>query len=845
MAIIDIQLPIQSVLPDLRAALADAPSAILAAPPGSGKTTLVPLALLDAPWLAGRKILLLEPRRIAARACAQRMAELLGEAVGQTVGYRIRFEQCLSPQTRIEVVTEGILTRRLQQDPELAGVGLVIFDEFHERSIHADLALALCLDVQAGLRDDLRLLVMSATLDSDALVRLLGSPPVVKGEGYCYPVAVHYLEREPEGRIADLVAGGVLRALEQTQGDILAFLPGTGEIRTAAELLGARLAEKGIALCPLFGEQSREEQDHALRPYADGRRRVVLATAIAETSLTIEGVTTVVDGGWSRRPRFDPNSGLTRLETIRLSRASAEQRAGRAGRLGPGTCFRLWTEATQARLQPYTAPELLESDLAPLLLDLAQWGVTEPTTLRWLDPPPAGAAAQARELLQGLGALDGQGRITAEGQTMAGLGLHPRLSHLLLRAAQRGQGALASDLAALLAERDPMRRRPGESLPVDIEERIAGLARWRRQGAEGARASGLDIGGCRRIDQASRQWQRELGGDGRQPPGNAPLSIGALLSIAYPDRVARLRDPRLNTYTLSAGRGGRIPEGDLLGGREFLVAAHLDAGHRDGRILLAASVELNELRELHADRIEKIERVSWDDEIGAVAAVAEERLGELVLSSRRLQQPDPERVRAVLLEGIRRRGLQVLPWSDTALAWQARLRCLRDWQPEADWPDLSDAGLLASLEAWLLPWLDGMARLDHLQRLDLASILRELLPWARQQEVERLVPTHIDVPSGSHKRIDYRPGEPPVLAVRLQELFGLAETPTVCGGRVPLTLHLLSPAQRPIQITQDLKSFWSRTYPEVKKELKGRYPKHYWPDDPWNAQATARVRSKM
>ncbi len=835
-------LPVHAVLPELRRVLASAQRVVLSAPPGSGKTTLVPLELLNEPWLERKRILMLEPRRLAARASAARMAHLLGEPVGETVGYQVRFDRCLSAATRIEVVTEGILTRRLQHDPELAGVGLVIFDEFHERSLHGDLALALTLDAAESLRDDLRLLVMSATLDTGAVTALLGDATLVTGEGRSYPVVIDYLCVEPKGRIAETAAAGVLRALASDAGDVLLFVPGTGEIRASLEQLHDRLDDPDILLCPLYGELSREEQDRAILPDPGGRRRVVLATSIAETSITIEGVSTVVDSGWARRPSFDPNSGLTRLETLRASRAAVDQRAGRAGRLGPGNCHRLWTESTHSSLAPHTSPEIVEADLAPLALDLAQWGVADPAQLRWMTPPPVGAYAQARELLEGLDALDGGGKITRDGRRMAEMGLHPRLARMLLQAGARGEGALAADLAALLSERDPMRRRTGAINSVDLEERLRLLTLYRERGAGAAREAGADPSACRRIERAARQWRKQMG---KKEEGNAsPLSIGGLLASAYPDRIAQRRGADNHAYRLSSGRGVRLPGGDPLGGSDYLVAAQLDAGRREGRIFLAAELDLAELREIRQSQIASHQVVAWDEGSQSVSVWEEERLGALVLERCRPKSVNPDRVRAAMLEGVRHMGIQSLPWTDSARSLRERLLFLSHWQPEAGWPDWSDDALMASLEEWLAPWLDGISRKEHLERLDIAAILPGPLEWQRRQSLEELAPTHILVPSGSKRRLEYEPGGPPVLAVRLQEMFGLQETPRVCAGKVAVKLHLLSPAQRPIQVTQDLRGFWERTYREVKKELKGRYPKHYWPDDPVSAEATRFTRSR-
>ncbi len=834
------RLPVSDALPELNLALSGAPVAVLAAPPGSGKTTLVPIELIRQNWLQGKKILMLEPRRLAARAAASRMAFLLGEGLGETVGYRIRFDSKVSDRTRIEVLTEGILTRRLQQDAELEGVGLVIFDEFHERSLHADLALALCLDVISGLREDLRILIMSATLNTRELSRLLPDAPIVRAEGRSHPVETRYLQRESEQGIAETLASGALRALKETGGDILAFLPGVGEIRKSVALLENRVPQE-VDLLPLYGDLTRQEQDRAILPSPPGRRKVVFATSIAETSLTIEGIDCVVDAGWSRRPRFDPNSGLSRLETVRVSRASAEQRAGRAGRLGPGVCYRLWSEPLHGRLADFHPPEILEADLAPLALELSQWGVAEPDALTWLDPPPAGSYAQARDLLQSLEALDGQGRITPTGREMARLGLHPRLAHMLLRAFQTGNGQMAADMAAILSERDIVRRSRWQSPSVDLEERLQLLGQWRQQGGGKRAPAAVDSAACARVDVAGKRWLRLLGRKQPAAPGRA--SPGSLLALAYPDRIARRRGGQGSGYLLSSGRGVRMSEDDPMNGEEFLVVPLLDAGHREGRIHLAASITLEEIRSLRPPP-RPLLKVEWDAGSRAVLAREEERLGALVLHSRPMALVDPGKALEAMLDGIRQMGMEALPWDRESREWQSRLMALAAWRPDEGWPDVSDEALLQGLEQWLAPWLEGVTRVSHLRRLDLKSILKSMLDWERQQRMERLVPTHLQVPSGSRKRLEYHQDKAPVLAVKLQEMFGLGETPSVCDGQIPVTLHLLSPAQRPVQVTQDLKGFWENTYSEVKKELKGRYPKHYWPDDPTTATPSARVRPK-
>ncbi len=833
-------LPIDPVLPAIRAALRQSTALVLQAPPGAGKTTRVPLALCDEPWLAGRAILLLEPRRLAAQAAAARMAELMGESVGQTVGYRIRFDHRVSPQTRIEVLTEGILTRRLQSDPALDGVGLVIFDEFHERSLHADLALALCLDSQRGLRDDLRLLVMSATLDGAAVARLLGDAPLVSSEGRAYPVSQHYLPRDPEGLDLNTVVRVVRTALAQQPGDLLVFLPGSGEIRQVQRRLEAEPDCAELAVVPLYGDLPGDAQQRALQPDPGGRRKIVLATPIAETSLTIEGVRGVVDAGWTRVPRFDPRSSLTRLETVRISADAAEQRAGRAGRLGPGRCYRLWSEATQTRLHPRRMAEILDADLAPLALELAQWGVSDPLALAWLDPPPPGALAQARALLVELEALDEQGRITIVGQDLAALPTHPRLAHLLRRGAALGQGALAADLAALLEERDLLR---GEhSLGSDLTTRLDALRDFRRTGRDRARRGLADPATGARVDQAARRWRQLL----RVKPETAPPTaetVGLLLALAYPDRIAQRREGSAERYLLANGRGARLVTGDPLTGRDWLAVAHLDAGTHEGRIWLAAPVDPAELERQLAARVRIVAEVNWDERQAAVVARRERRLGALILNSVPWADADPEAVRRAVLSGIRRMGLDRLPWSPELRDWQARILSLRGWFPDDGWPEVTDDWLADHLDDWLAPWLDGLTRREHLQRLDLAAALQALLDHRLRARLNVLAPTHLLAPSGSRLRLRYTPGESPVLAVKLQELFGLADTPRIAAGRIPVTLHLLSPAQRPIQVTQDLRGFWERTYAEVKKELKGRYPKHPWPDDPWSATPTRRTRS--
>lgn len=817
-------LPIADVLPALRAALDAGPNAVVQAPLGAGKTTAVPLALLEAPWLAGRRIILLEPRRLAARMAARRMATLLGEDVGATVGYRIRQERKVSAATRIEVVTEGVLTRRLQSDPDLDGVGCVIFDEFHERSLHADLGLALCLEVQGALRDDLRLIAMSATLDAAPVAALMGGAPVITSQGRAFPVDTRFIEPRANARLEDTMASAVRAALDTEAGSLLCFLPGEGEIRRVAERLD-RLPP-GVDLAPLYGALPPEAQDAAVRPSPPGRRKVVLATAIAETSLTIDGIRVVIDGGLARRAAFDPRSGMTRLVTERVTRAAADQRRGRAGRLMPGVCYRLWPEAEDRALLPAPPPEIRAADLAPLLLDLAAWGA-EPDALPWLDAPPPAAVAQARDLLNSLGALDGDGRITAHGKAMADLPLHPRLSHMILAARAHGLGGLACDVAALLSERDPVRG----ARDADLRLRLDLL--------HGARADGLslDRGALARARQDTADWRRRL----NLPRAEGTTGAGACLALAYPDRIGRRRAQ--GGYTLSAGRGAVLAEGDPLGAEEFLAVGDLDGAAQNGRVFLAAPLTRAEIEDLFADALTDGEVVRWDDRSESVVARRQRRLGACVLEDKPLPAPDPARLAEGLVDGVRRSGLHVLPWDKRTEQLRARIAFLNAAEG-APWPDVSDAALLATLEDWLAPYLTGMSKLAHLRKLDLTETLKALLPWDLQQRLDREAPTHFQVPTGSRIALDYATSETPVLAVRLQEMFGCTEHPTIAGGRVPLVVHLLSPAHRPVQVTQDLPGFWTSSYASVKADMKGRYSKHPWPDDPLSATPTTRAKPR-
>jgi ATP-dependent helicase HrpB len=844
-------LPIDTALPELRAALLDHRNVVLQAPPGAGKSTRVPLALLDESWLGDRKIVMLEPRRLATRAVASRMSHSLGEAVGKSVGYRTRLETRVSGATRIEVVTEGILTRWLQRDAALEDVALVIFDEFHERSLQADLGLALTLDAQATLRDDLRILVMSATLDGQAVAKLLGDARIVTSAGRAYPVETRY--REPIGRtrsatperpLPDIVAGTVANAIDSELGDALVFLPGQGEIHRTQRLLEERSLPRGTRVLPLYGELAIEQQDEAIKPSVAGQRKVVLATNIAETSLTIEGVRIVVDSGLERRMRFDPATGMGRLETGRISRASADQRRGRAGRLEAGVCYRLWSEAEHSSLLAQTPAEILEADLAPLALELAAWGIVDPSRLQWLDPPPSATFAQARDLLLALEAIDGDGRITTHGRALTKLGTHPRLAHMIMRAAERGLTQLALEIAALLGERDLLRSTEGRAGTRDIDLRLRVEALHDRRNLP--RELAIDTGARQRVMRTVDQLARQLTGGPRDRINAIDIDrdTGVLLALAYPDRIAMSRGSG-GRYLLSSGRGALLIGTHSLAQEEFLIVADLDAGEREATIRLAAPLTRGALEDLFRGAIETRERIEWDGRENAVIARRERWLQALKLSEQRLEQPDAARVSEAMLVGVRELGIAQLPWTKEARALQARIEFARRVDPNAvsSWPSVSNEVLLADLSGWLAPWLEGVTRREHLNQLDMHGALQGLLNWNQQQRLDEIVPTHLVVPTGSRIPIDYS-GATPAVSVRLQELFGLRETPTIGAGRVPLTLNLLSPAHRPVQVTQDLMSFWSRGYPDVKKELKGRYPKHYWPDDPLTAAPTARAKPR-
>ncbi|MCP1443299.1 ATP-dependent helicase HrpB [Pseudomonas sp. GGS8] len=836
-----ISLPIDEVLPALREALATRHEAVLEAPPGAGKTTRVPLALLDEPWLAGQTILMLEPRRLAARAAAERLASELGEKVGETVGYRIRLDSKVGPNTRIEVVTEGILTRRLQDDPALDGVGLLIFDEFHERSLDADLALALSLNGRELFRDDqpLKILLMSATLEGERLAGLLDDAPILRSEGRMYPVAMRWGRPfQPGEFIEPKVVQTILDALNDETGSLLVFLPGQAEIRRVHQQLAYALGEgTPVLLCPLHGELDLAAQRAAIDPAPAGKRKVVLATNIAETSLTINGVRVVIDAGLARVPRFDPGSGMTRLDTQRISKASATQRAGRAGRLEPGVCYRLWSQDQHEQLAAYASAEILSADLAGLALQLGRWGVT-PGQLVWLDVPPAAAYAQAQDLLERLGALEGEA-LTRHGQAMAELPAHPRIAHLLLRGQALGLADMACNVAALLGERDILR-----GAGADLHSRLV-LLSGEERAARGAQ------GGVQRARQLARQYRGYLRGKASEPVGDPDHSrwLGALLALAYPDRVAQQRRAGGAEYRLANGRAALFAEADSLMKQPWLVIADLGSrqGQREERIYLATDFDPALFDSVLAEQVRCVDQLDWDEREGVLRAERQRKVGELILSREPLTGLDESARSQALVNLVRRKGLELLPWTPELRQWQARVALLRQLdvagKGESEWPDVSDAALLKSLEHWLMPYLGKVSRLSHFANLDLSSIVHNLLPWPLPQRLDELAPHHLSVPSGSSIRLDYSE-QPPILAVRLQELFGLAETPRIAGGRQVVKLHLLSPARRPVQVTQDLANFWRSTYAEVKKDLKGRYPKHYWPDDPLVAEATARIKPR-
>jgi ATP-dependent helicase HrpB len=843
-------LPIDAALPALLDALRTHTSAVLEAPPGAGKSTVVPLALLGEPWTQGKRLLLLEPRRVAARAVAARMAQTLGESPGGTIGYRMRLDTRVSRATRVEVVTEGVLTRLLQEDPALEGVAAVIFDEFHERSLQADLGLALCLDARAALSPQLRVLVMSATLDGAAVAHLLGDAPRVSAARRTFAVETRYTGKGPPllpaaaGARAThsaekLIAQLALRALREEHGDVLVFLPGAREIRRVQSLL-EEAALRDVTVLPFYGELSAEAQDAALAPAAPGVRKLVLATNIAETSLTIPGVRVVVDSGLMRRARFDPVTGMSRLETQRISRSSAEQRQGRAARTEAGVCYRAWGEGAQAALAAFTPPEIVDADLTPLALELARWGTREARQLCWLDEPPPPMLASARDLLQRLGALDGAGIISAHGGAMARLAVHPRLAHMLLRAQELGAVPLAAQLAALLSERDLLRG-TGQAHDADVRTRLEIMSGDERR--QGALRSSLQ-----RVRRAARELEQSLAHApraGGEHGATAP-DAGVLLAFAYPDRIGRRRPGGEGRYTLANGRGAAFAGPQALARQEFIVAVDLDDRERDARILLAAPLERQLLLEHFADRLSRHERIDWSSRDQAVLAHRTLELDGLVVEDKPLATLPADAARGAMLGGVRELGIEALPWDREARALQARIEFVRrelaGTAEAADWPAVSDAALLESLEQWLAPWLEGVTRRAHLSAVPLAEALLARLSYSQQRQLAAWAPTHLELPGGLRARVDYLDDSAPLVAVRLQEVFGLAATPVLGRNGVPVTFRLLSPAQRPVQVTRDLQSFWRGAYAEVRKDLRGRYPKHYWPENPLEAQPTRGTR---
>ena len=816
----DTALPIDEALPALTAALRASSRAVLVAPPGAGKTTRVPLVLLDEPWAREGKIVVLEPRRLAARAAADRMARTLGEAVGETVGIRVRLGSKVSRRTRVEVVTEGVFARMILDDPELTGIAAVLFDEYHERSLDADLGLALALDAQGALREDLRLLPMSATLDGARVAALLGGAPVIESRGRAHPVETRHLGRDPHRRIEEGVADAVMRALRAEPGSILVFLPGQGEIRRVEALLAERIADPAVDLAPLYGAMDRAEQDRAVEPARPGRRKVVLATSIAETSLTIEGVRVVIDSGLARVPVYEPDIGLTRLATVRVSRAAADQRRGRAGRTEPGICYRLWEEAATGSLEPYHRPEILSADLSPLLLDCAAWGVSDPATLPFLDPPPAPALKEARALLAEIGALDGDGRITPTGRRLRALPLPPRLARMVVEAADRGEARDAADLAALLVERGL----GGES--ADLTDRLERFRRDRSRRAEDMRRMAA---GWARAAQPS-------------PPAGGRGEIGPLLALAYPDRIAKARG-KPGEFVMANGRGAAVEPHDRLAREPYLAVAEIAGGAASARILAAAPIAPPEIEAALGDRIAAGDELAFDRAARALRARRVRRLGALLLDERPLPVPATDAAARLLARGVAGLGIDALPWSKALAQWRERVGFLRRAEG-ADWPDLSDAALADTVEDWLAPHLVGRASLDAIGADILAEALHALLPWNLQRRLEAEAPTHFEAPTESRVPIDYGAEEGPVLAIRVQELFGLKAHPAIAGGRVPLVLHLLSPAHRPIQITKDLPGFWRGSWAAVRADMRGQYPKHPWPEDPANAPPTRRAKPR-
>lgn len=820
--------PIDPTLPQLLKTLSSSFNVVLCAPPGAGKTTRVPIALLEPEWMRGKRVLMLEPRRLAARRAAEFMATTLGQKVGGSIGYRTRGDSRISSTTRIEVVTEGVLTRMLHDQPDLPNVGIVIFDEFHERSINADLGLALTLDIQQNLREDLRVLVMSATLDGVAVAELLGNAPIIESPGQSLAVESRYLSHPDNGLVESKVAEAILRALPDEAGDLLVFLPGQREIRRVETLLQGRSLPPEVIVHALYGEANNEQQQSALTPAPHGKRKVILSTSIAETSLTIDGVRIVVDSGFSRSARFDPRRGMTGLVTGPVSQATADQRRGRAGRQQPGVCYRLWTESQHATLPHYPTPEILVADLAPLALDLALWGTNDASPLRFLDPPPAAHLAQARTLLQSLGALDEQQKITQHGKELSALPVHPRLAHMIIRGHQLEIGALACDVAAILEERDLFRGQPG--MDIDL------ASRWH---ALQSTTTTVDRTTQKRIVAESRRLMDIVGI--KEDKSASEDRLGVLLSLAYPERVARRRGAEGRRYQMSGGTGAVLPEWSKLAREEFLAIAEVDGAGTEARVFLAAPLECADIIEVFADRVVTKDEVFWNEEQEMVVARKVQRFDALIIAEQKTKV-EAEHLQKAMLDGVHEMGLLSLPWDreSESLCSRSEWVRLRNLVTD-DWPVLDDVTLLGTLEQWLGPFLNGMTKRADLKALDVALILKSQFSHVQLRELERLAPVTLEVPTGSHITLDYSAGDQPVLAVRLQEMFGLMDTPTVGGGKVKALIHLLSPAGRPLAVTQDLSSFWKNSYPEVRKQVRGSYPKHYWPDDPLIATPTRKT----
>jgi len=836
-------LPIDAVLDELRSALSARASAVLAAPPGAGKTTRVPLALMDESWLQGRKILVLEPRRIAARAAAERMAHTLSEAVGERIGLRARMVSKSGPKTRIEVVTEGVFTRMILDDAELSGIGAVLFDEFHERSLDADLGLALALDCQRGLRDDLRILPMSATLDGARVAQLLGAAPVIASEGRAFPVETIYLGRDASARIEDRMADAVVRALATQSGSILAFLPGQGEIQRTLERLQERIADPMIVLAPLYGAMDREAQDLALMPAPKGLRKVLLATSIAETSITIEGVRAVIDSGLARVPRFEPDAGVTRLETVRVSRAAADQRRGRAGRTGPGVCYRLWDEPQTQSLLAYPEPEIRSADLSALLLDCAEWGTADPLVLSWIDPPPAAAIDAAREELTELKALDGHGRITAMGRRLRSLPLPPRLARMVILAGELGHAEDAAGIAAVMVERglggnDADLARRLEIFRRDRSRRAGEMrklaAGWARMASAGRPAHVL------RTDAPTQERPKCEAFRMQEPREGMP--VARMVALAFPERIGKARGSP-GQFLLANGRGANLDPAHPLARSPFLVAAELSGSAASARILLAAAADEADILAAAGKRIRETDEIEFDQSVSALRSRRVRRLDAILLANEpRAVVASVESAR-LLAFGIAKLGLSRLPWSKAQVQLRARVGFLRA-AGEDEWPDLTDEALAKTAAEWLAPYLAGKTKLSEIGADDLGAALDALLPWNLKRRLEEEAPSHFEAPTGNRHAIDYETAGAPALHIRVQELFGLTQHPSIAGGKLPLTLYLLSPAHRPIQITRDLPGFWKASWTAVKAEMKGRYPRHPWPDDPASAVATSRAKPR-